>query len=109
MDNIVLVGSSGAQAAAKIAGLCPGLAFVSAVHPAASLGRETTIGPGTDRHGRSRGEPVLPDRFIGLASYPSVLHTLGFWGAEKETSHFSTFKSRTRRPVSVIRLRARVI
>ncbi len=36
-----------AQVAAKIAGICPELPFVNAAHPTASVGRETTLGPGT--------------------------------------------------------------
>ncbi len=35
------------RAAARIAELCPALPFVSAVHPAAAIGRDATLGPGT--------------------------------------------------------------
>jgi sugar O-acyltransferase (sialic acid O-acetyltransferase NeuD family) len=36
-----------AQAAARVAELCPGLPLVSAVHPAAAIGKGTAIGAGT--------------------------------------------------------------
>ncbi len=36
-----------AQVAQRIDGFCPGLLFVNAVHPAACIGKETTLGPGT--------------------------------------------------------------
>lgn len=46
---IVAVGDNNVRAhvAAKIVDICPGLPFVSAVHPTASIGKETTIGIGT--------------------------------------------------------------
>ena len=36
-----------ARIAGHVADICPGLAFVSAVHPSASVGKESTIGVGT--------------------------------------------------------------
>jgi sugar O-acyltransferase (sialic acid O-acetyltransferase NeuD family) len=33
--------------AARVAELCPGLAFVSAIHPSAQIGMDVSIGPGT--------------------------------------------------------------
>lgn len=46
---IVAVGDNFARAqlAARLSRLCPTLAFVSAVHPQASVAREVTIGPGS--------------------------------------------------------------